>query len=75
MSATAILINTCVWHLTALATNEETIPAHPVDISITHYGGGMLIASGSPRIIKHGVVIAGVKRNSFCCGNISNING
>ncbi len=62
MSATTKLINTCVWHLSILTINEETIPADPADIKVTHILGymGILIVCGSPRIIQHSVFVAGV---------------
>ncbi len=64
MSATTILINTCIWHLNTLILNEETVPAVPADPCVTHYYRGMLIVGGSPLIIQDIVVIAGVNRGS-----------
>ncbi len=64
ISATTILINTCIWHLNALTLNEETVPAVPADPSVTHYLRGMLIVGGSPWIVQDIVVVAGVNKGS-----------
>jgi len=66
MSATTILINTCVRHLNALTIKNESVPAVPADLTVTLYLRGILIVGGSPGIFQVIVAVAGV----CCCGNI-----
>ncbi len=69
ISATAVLSNTCVRDVSTRVVNEETIPAAPADWCVTLWI--ICIIDGSPWIVQHSVVVAGVRKNS-CYGNINN---
>ncbi len=64
VSATAIFPNTSVWDLNIQAIKEETIPvsqSEGVTLAMVR-----LSVSGSPWIIQHNVVVAGVNRMIIC---------
>ncbi len=68
ISATHAIINTWFWHLSILAIVEQSVPALPLHIIITHaivvIAVIVRVISGSPRLIQTGVVVAGI--NTWC---------